>query len=154
MVYKRSKQRQEVDYGQQLRQQRVDGSVSRYLPFSPLQKLYICRSTPTSLASSPSPWPSSSPSLSSTSSLSAKVILRWNFRKYTPKETHMTIKYFRHKTEQSALYWVLFKISNWIQPFCWKGDPGSSEEMLGGAFVAIFCTYFHTVSFTLNLPLR
>ena len=28
MVYKRSKQREEVDYGQQLRQQRVNGSVS------------------------------------------------------------------------------------------------------------------------------
>lgn len=35
-----------------------------------------------------------------------------------------------------------------------QGDPGSSEEMLGGAFVGIFCTYFHTVSFLLNLPLR
>ena len=39
MVYKMSKQRQEVDYGQQLRQQRVDGSVSRNLLFSPLQRI-------------------------------------------------------------------------------------------------------------------
>ena len=35
-----------------------------------------------------------------------------------------------------------------------QGDPGGSEEMIGGAFVGIFCTYFHTVSFLLNLPLR
>ena len=45
MVYKRSKQRQEVDYGQQLRQQRVDGSVSRNLlqslSFPPPTKLKV-----------------------------------------------------------------------------------------------------------------
>ena len=30
MMYKRTKQRQEVDYGQQLRQQRVEGSINPY----------------------------------------------------------------------------------------------------------------------------
>ena len=30
MIYKRTKQRQEVDYGQQLRQQRVEGSINPY----------------------------------------------------------------------------------------------------------------------------
>ena len=34
MVYKRTKQRQEVDYGQKLRQQRVDGAVSTYFGYS------------------------------------------------------------------------------------------------------------------------
>ena len=29
-MYKRTKQRQEVDYGQQLRQQRVEGSINPY----------------------------------------------------------------------------------------------------------------------------
>ena len=33
MVYKRTKQRQEVDYGQKLRQQRVDGAVSTYFGY-------------------------------------------------------------------------------------------------------------------------
>ena len=41
-----------------------------------------------------------------------------------------------------------------LQRVCPQGDPEWSEEMKGGAIVGIFCTYFHTVSFLLNLPLR
>ena len=163
-------------YGQQLRQQRVEMWVSTKLikKISAQEKTMALsswliptlsppnqrRSTRTSSASSASPWLSSSPSSYSTSSLSAKVIFRWKFENRSHSQSKLEVGPISeknlHRKPHKWYFWLLLDMdilcpSKYIYS---KGDPGGSEEMLGGAFVGIFCTYFHTVSFTLNLPLR